>query len=692
MTKKHWQQISVKFDIIYGRSFLTNTGINIKFSNKTCTWIDITIPMKPDDYWTHDKTTSLLFDTLDSHLQHNPNEIKESKYEKVDPNQVAQDQTHLNQSQRDELALEFTQRKQLFNGKLGKYTGEQIKLHLKEDAIPRYFKPYPIPRAHKRIFKQEAQRLMDIDVIEPCRPSEWGSPQFIAPKKDSRVRWLTDMRYLNTQLIRQIYPLPLIQDILTRQKGYKYFTKIDISMQYYTFELDEESRKLCVITTPFGNFRYKRLPMGCKQSPDIAQSIMESILNDLEETEVYMDDIGIFSNNWDDHIKSINKVLDCLESNGFTVNPLKCEWGKEETDWLGYWLTPTGLKPWKKKVESILKLAVPKTLSQLCSFIGAITYYREMWPKRAQILSPLTELTKKGMKFLWGKAQQTAFDTMRALIIKDVLLTYPDPNKSFHIETDASDYQVGAVIKQNGKPIAYFSQKLHGSQLNYTVGEKEMLMVVMVLNKYRSLLYGRNIDIYTDHKNLTFHNLKANRVLHWRLFLEEVAPTFHYKQGDQNVIADALSRLLRTDAAGRPDELEPVAKPTPDQFSMELDDPELLECFLNYPTLEDNKPFPLDYQHIHNEQQQDPILQQFRHNEPNKYPVQNLNGVDLICYLQTPNSPWKIYLPSSILDCTILWFHQVMNHNGMNRLYEAIHTHFHNFELKQKSQTSRSHL
>ena len=130
--------------------------------------------------------------------------------------------------------------------------------------------------------------------------------------------------------------------------------------------------------------------------------------------------------------------------------------------------------------------------------------------------------------------------------------------------------------------------------------------------------------------------------------------------------------------------MEPAAKPTPDQFSMELDDPELLECFLNYPILEENEPFPLDYRHIQTQQQQDPILQQLKGNEPHKYPVQTLDGIDLICYLPTPNSPWKIYLPSTILDRTILWFHQAMNHNGMNRLYDAMNTHFYNFELRQQ--------
>ena len=139
-------------------------------------------------------------------------------------------------------------------------------------------------------------------------------------------------------------------------------------MHYYTFEFDDESAELCTINTPYGLYRYKRLPMGVSQAPDIAQEITERVLDGIEDVEKYIDDIALFSNDWKSHVQPLDTVFKRLEEKGFSINPLKCEFGVKESDFLGHWLTPTGIKPLRKKIQGILDMKEPTNLQASVAF------------------------------------------------------------------------------------------------------------------------------------------------------------------------------------------------------------------------------------------------------------------------------------------------------------------------------------
>ncbi len=166
-----------------------------------------------------------------------------------------------------------------------------------------------------------------------------GSPTFAIPKKDNTVHWVSKLQELNKVVLRKQYLLPIINDILLKQTVYA-FSKLDITIQYYTFALDEESKDLTTIVTPFGKYLDNVFPMVLKCSPDSVQETMENIFRNIDDAEVCIDDIAAFSPNWEHHLKLLCTILTKLQENGFTVNPLKCDWAVKETDLLGYWLAP----------------------------------------------------------------------------------------------------------------------------------------------------------------------------------------------------------------------------------------------------------------------------------------------------------------------------------------------------------------
>jgi len=233
---------------------------------------------------------------------------------------------------------------------------------------------------------------------------------------------------------------------------------------------------------------------------------------------------------------------------------------------------------------------------------------------------------------------------------------------------------------QEGLPVAYYSRKLNSAQRNYTTIEKELLSIVETFREFRDILYGvSELHVHTDHRNLTYATLNSQRVLRWRLFIEEFGPKFHYIKGDDNCLADAFSRVPTKHSAIIQDRLN--LPQSTDGFYSIMDDPELLQCFLNYPDPAHVRS-PLDYQLLQQEQVTDLELQAKILAEPHKFPTQLIDGYQLVCCITSPNQPWRIALPTSMLKDVVEWHHQFLNHIGMSNLFDTIATHFWHPRLK----------
>ena len=243
-------------------------------------------------------------------------------------------------------------------------------------------------------------------------------------------------------------------------------------MGYYHIELSPASKRLCTIVLPFGKYEYQRLPMGLCNSPDIFQEKMSELMEGLEYVRAYIDDVlALTTVSWDDHLEKLEEVLKRLADAGLKVNAKKSFFGKPELEYLGYWVTRDGVQPVPKKVEAIHNIAPPKNKKELRGFIGMVNYYRDMWIRRSDTLAPLTALTSKEAKWRWTEVEQKAFDTMKRIVSRETLLAYPNFSEPFEIHTDASHTQLGAVISQRGKPIAFYSRKLNPAQTRYTTTE-----------------------------------------------------------------------------------------------------------------------------------------------------------------------------------------------------------------------------
>ena len=660
------------YDMVIGRDIMNGLGIDIVFSDQQVTWEGGKIPMREfrhvrKKYFSDHELKAVIQGLQEPRATREAtariSKILDAKYKKANLEEIATKANHLSKNEKKLLLKLLKKYEKIFDGTLGEWKTEPVEFELKEGAKPHSQRFYPMPHIYKETFKKEIKRLVRLGVLEKVNESEWGSPTFIIPKKDNTVRVISDFRRLNTKIKRKPYPLPRISDTLQNMDGFTYASALDLNMGYYHIVLSPEAADMCTIVTEFGKFRYKRLPMGVAGSPDIFQAKINELLGDIDGIKAYIDDVlAIGKGSFEQHLQQLEEVFRRCEKHNLKLNAEKCSFAVSEIEYLGYIITKEGIKPDPKKVAAIQNMTRPTTVTEVRRLVGMVQYYRDLWEKRSHVLQPFTDLSggKKGAKIKWTEELEEAFAKVKQMVCKETLLAYPDWSLPFDIHTDASDYQLGAVISQRGKPIAFFSRKLNSAQKNYTTTEKELLSIVECVKEFRNILYGYPITVYSDHKNLVHAATmsQSQRVMRWRLILEEFGPDIKHIKGEENIVADAISRL-------------PTANQDQEEHCTEASGLTKNVILGEHLALEDEEEFPLNLPLVQRAQnkelkQTNSKLKQIINDKKSGYTKSQVDGLELITF------KGKIYVPRVLRRKTLEWYHYYLNHPGGDRLYKTL--------------------
>jgi hypothetical protein len=357
----------------------------------------------------------------------------------------------------------------------------------------------------------EVDKMLQQGVVKPSE-SPWASPVVLVKKKDGSIRFCVDYRKLNDVTRKDAYPLPRIDDSLDCLSGATWFCTLDLLSGYWQVPVAEKDMEKTAFVTKSGLYEYLVMPFGLTNAPATFERLMERVLRGLQWRKclVYIDDIIIFGKDFTETLANLRCVFLRLREAHLTCKPKKCEMFKKEVNFLGHVVSGDGIKCDPRKTDAVRNWPTPTNLKEVRSFLGLASYYRRFIQDFATISAPLTELTKKNVKFHWTEVQEQAFQRLKDKLCSEPVLAYPTADGFFILDTDASNYGIGAVLSQvqnvNEEPrvIAYASKTLSDSQKAYCTTWKELLAVVYFVKHFRRYLYGRRFLLRTDHAALVW--------------------------------------------------------------------------------------------------------------------------------------------------------------------------------------------
>ena len=381
-------------------------------------------------------------------------------------------------------------------------------IRTEEGAKPPSRPPYRLGPAEQDEMEEQVKDLLAQGFIRPSA-SPYGAPILFVPKKDGRWRMCIDYRALNKQTVKDQFPLPRIDSLLERLGQATVFTKLDLASGYHQIAMEETSIQKTAFRTNRGHFEFIVMPFGLCNAPATFQRLMNKVFADQLDKfiAVYLDDILIFSQSLEEHWEHLRWALARLREAKLYGRLHKCEFLKDQVEYLGFEVGPRGIQASPGKVRAIIEWPRPKSVHDIRSFLGLASYYRRFVRGFSEMARPLTQLTKIGVEWNWSEAQHRAFNRLKLALTTAPVLKLPDFDRQFVVTTDASDAAVGAILEQdfgNGlQPVAFASRKLNDAEMRYSAYERELLGIVWALAQWKHYCRGpHSVIIQTDHAPL----------------------------------------------------------------------------------------------------------------------------------------------------------------------------------------------
>lgn len=436
-----------------------------------------------------------------------------------------------------------------FDGKVGLFDG-LVSLKVSPEAKPTQLPPRAVPQSLMPRLKEELDKMEAEGIIRACpETTDWVHNLVTVVKKNGTLRLCLDPRNLNKYLIRNIHYTASWEDAQHSFRNGLYFSTLDAKSGYWTKQLDEDSQLLTAFNTPFKKYCFQRLPFGLSISSEVFCEHMDRVLSGIPGTFPCADDVKVQGSTEERHDIHLLETVERAHKAGLKFNPDKCCIKKQEIEYFGRIISPSGVSPCPKKVKGIANLSAPVDKQELQSLLGTVNFMSTFIPNLSKKTHLMRSLLKRDSHFIWTSDMQKEFDSIKESIVAATELIHYNPNDPAIIETDASLKGLGVVLMQHGKPVRFLSKALTQAEMNYSNIERELLAVLFACEKLHNYTFGRPITIHTDHRPLELIFLKPislapARLQRMLLRLSQYDLHVKYVGAKSVLLADTLSRLV----------------------------------------------------------------------------------------------------------------------------------------------------